>query len=139
MLFRSQPRVLYLALGETDDWAHDGRYDRVLDAFRHTDEILRELWTALQASPQYRGNTSLLITTDHGRGRVGTTWKDHCEKVLVAAETWMAFVSPAWSRRGEWREHAPIETRQVAATLVQWLGVDWKTFDPNAAPPVSVP
>ena len=22
-----RPRVVYLALGETDDWAHDGRYD----------------------------------------------------------------------------------------------------------------
>ena len=36
-LRRAQPRVLYLALGETDDWAHDGRYDRVLETYARTD------------------------------------------------------------------------------------------------------
>lgn len=134
-----QPRVLYLALGETDDWAHDGRYDRVLDAFRTTDDILRELWTALQASPHYRGRTSLLITTDHGRGRGPEDWKHHGEKYPAASDIWMAVVSPAIARRGEWRDHPALEARQVAATLLQWMGEDWKAFDPLAAPPVIVP
>jgi hypothetical protein len=35
-----RPRILYLALGETDDWAHDGRYDRVLEAYARTDGYL---------------------------------------------------------------------------------------------------
>ena len=35
-----RPRVLYLALGETDDWAHDGRYDRVLEAYSRSDRYL---------------------------------------------------------------------------------------------------
>ncbi len=39
-LARHQPRVLYLALGETDDWAHDGRYDRVLEALARSDHYL---------------------------------------------------------------------------------------------------
>ena len=43
------PRVLYLGLGETDDWAHDGRYDRVLEAFARSDEYLKQLWTWLQS------------------------------------------------------------------------------------------
>ena len=37
-LARHRPRVLYLALGETDDWAHNGRYDRVLEAYARSDE-----------------------------------------------------------------------------------------------------
>lgn len=36
-----QPRVLYLGLGETDDWAHDGRYDRTLESYARADEHLR--------------------------------------------------------------------------------------------------
>jgi hypothetical protein len=63
-----KPQVLYLALGETDDWAHDGRYDRVLEAYMRTDRVLRDLWEWLQAHPDYRGRTSVLVTTDHGRG-----------------------------------------------------------------------
>ena len=40
------------------------------------------------------------------------------------------------SRRGEWSGHPPVVTAQAAATLITWMGVDWKKFDPNAAPPV---
>ena len=38
-LARHRPRVIYLALGETDDWAHDGRYDRVLETYTRTDRL----------------------------------------------------------------------------------------------------
>jgi hypothetical protein len=48
----------------------------------------------------------------------------------------MAFVSPGMSRRGEWSDHPPLVTAQVASTLASWMDVDWKTFDPEAAPPV---
>jgi hypothetical protein len=134
-LARHRPRVLYLALGETDDWAHDGRYDRVLETYGRTDRFIKELWEWLQAQPDYRDRTSLLITTDHGRGRTPSDWRDHGEKVKQAGETWMAFVSPNWSRRGEWRGHAPITASQAAATLIAWMGGDWKQFS-SAAPPV---
>jgi hypothetical protein len=135
-LARHRPRVLYLALGETDDWAHDGRYDRVLETLTRTDEYLKELWTWLQAQPEYRGRTSLLITTDHGRGPSPDTWRSHGKDVAGAGETWMAFISPAMSRRGEWRDHPPLAASQAAATLIRWMGLDWTRFDPAAGPPV---
>ena len=133
-LARHKPRVLYLALGETDDWAHDGRYDRVLEALTRTDLYLKELWEWLQAQPEYRGRTHILITTDHGRGRTPATWRDHGEKTAGSGETWMAFVSPSWSKRGEWRGHQPLTTSQAAATLIAWMGGDPKKFAGAAAP-----
>lgn len=135
-LARHQPRVLYLALGETDDWAHDGRYERVLEAYTRTDDYLKQLWTWLQSQPAYRGRTHMLITTDHGRGHTPKDWKDHGKDVVGASETWMAFASPSMSRRGEWSSHPPLTTAQTAATLIKWAGGDWKAFDPAAAPPV---
>jgi hypothetical protein len=136
-LARNRPRVLYLGLGETDDWAHDGRYDRVLETYTRSDEYLKQLWTWLESQPEYRGRTHLLITTDHGRGRTPQDWKGHGKDVTGAGETWMAFVSPAMKQRGEWSTHPPIVTAQVAATLITWMGGDWKAFDPAAAPPIS--
>ena len=138
-LVRHRPRVLYLALGETDDWAHDGRYDRVLEAFARTDQYLAQLWTWLQSQPEYAGQTSLLITTDHGRGRTATDWKHHGEKYAGSGETWMAFVSPRWRARGEWRNHAPLVSAQTAATLLDWMGLDWRAFNPAAAAPIRPP
>ncbi len=135
-LARYRPRVLYLAFGETDDWAHDGRYDRVLDAYSRFDGYLRELWTWLDSQADYQGRTSLLITTDHGRGRGPADWKDHGSRVAGANETWMAFVSPEMRPRGPWSTHPELHASQAAATLITWFGEDWRTFDAAAAPPV---
>ena len=133
-----KPQVLYLALGETDDWAHDGRYDRVLEAYLRSDGILRDLWEWLQNQPEYRGRTSVLITTDHGRGQ-GQQWRHHGAKYSGSEDTWMAFITPHFKARGEWRDHPPLATRQVAATLLDWAGLQWAEFDPQAAPPVRPP
>jgi hypothetical protein len=134
-----RPQVLYLALGETDDWAHDGRYDRVLDAYRRTDDILRELWTWMESQPDYRGRTHILLTTDHGRGTGAAGWRHHGADYPSSESIWMAFVSPRVTTRGEWRSHPPLEARQVAATLLQWLDLDWSSFHAAVGPPVMVP
>jgi hypothetical protein len=135
-LARHRPRVLYLALDETDDWAHDGRYEHALQALHRSDAYLRELWTWLQAQPEYRGRTSLLVTTDHGRGDTPETWRDHGAKVRGSDDVWIAFASPHLTRRGVWRNHAPLSTNQVAATLAAWMGVDWRRERPTAGAPI---
>jgi hypothetical protein len=131
-LERERPRVLYLALGETDDWAHDGRYDRVLDAYARTDRYLQQLWTWLQSQQDYRGRTHLLIATDHGRGQTPRDWRDHGAKIAGADHVWLAFASPDMKQRGEWRDHPPLTNSQVAATLARWMGVDWRALRPTA-------
>ena len=131
----ARPRVVYIAFDETDDWAHGGRYDRVLDALSRTDGYLRELWTWLQSQPDYR-RTHILITTDHGRGRTAEDWRTHGAKIEGAQETWMAFVSPGMARRGEWRDHPALHTNQVAATVAAWAGVNWSRVNPAAGRPV---
>lgn len=135
-LARYRPRVVYIALDETDDWAHARRYDRVLETLHRTDEWLKDLWTALDASPQYRERTALLITTDHGRGRTPKDWHDHGSKVEGAEDVWQAYVVPGIRRRGEWRDGS-LRQSQVASTLARWLGVDFHAARPEAAPPIA--
>ena len=120
----ARPIALYIAFDETDDWAHERNYARLLDSLHRTDGYLKELWTWLQSQPDYR-RTHVLITTDHGRGRTTDDWRTHGAKVEGAQDTWMAFISPAFKQRGEWRDHAPLHTNQAAATMAGWLGVDW--------------
>jgi hypothetical protein len=135
-LARVRPRVLYIAYGETDDWAHDGRYDRVLDSFARFDADLRELWTWLQSQDDYRGRTHIVITTDHGRGHTPAEWGTHGAKVEGAQDVWVAFASPRMARRGEWRDHPPLATNQIAATAAAWLGLDWRAQHPKAGAPI---
>ena len=53
-----QPRVLYLMLGEGDEWAHEGKYDLYLDATRRAERSSsgsgtpRSRWTPMPAAPR---------------------------------------------------------------------------------------
>jgi hypothetical protein len=49
-----QPRVLYVMLGEVDEWAHERRYDLYLDAAFRSDRFIRRMWDAVQSMPAYR-------------------------------------------------------------------------------------
>ena len=136
-----RPRVVYLALGETDDWAHDGRYDRVLEALTRTDRHLEELWKWLQSQNDYRGRTHILITTDHGRGRTPADWRSHGAKIDGAQETWMAFVSAddAATRRvavGCWGggNHEALHTNQGGAAGGGWGGLLGGAHPPRGVP-----
>ena len=44
----AKPRVLHIAFDETDDWAHDKRYNRVLDAIGYLDRCLFKLWETIE-------------------------------------------------------------------------------------------
>jgi hypothetical protein len=124
-LKRVHPRVLYVAFDETDDWAHEGHYDLVLAMLHRTDGYLKELWDTLQADPQYRGTTTLIVTTDHGRGRTADDWRKHGKDVPGADEIWMAIASPDSARRGEWRDHPPLSQNQIAATIAAAFGLNY--------------
>ena len=135
-LQRERPRLLYVGLGDTDEWSHAGNYELVLRALHDTDAFLRELWTWLQSHPQYRGNTTLIVTTDHGRGRGMKDWTDHGADVEGAQDIWIAIAGPDAVRRGEWRDAAPLKQGQVAATVAQAFGLDFSALEPQAYPPI---
>lgn len=132
-----QPRVFLYALGEPDAWAHGRRYDRYLYAIERCDRFIRELWEMLQSRDQYRGTTTFIITTDHGRGVTGDDWTSHGQKVPFSNETWLAALGPDVAAGGERRQHPELVQGQVAATVVQLLGHDWRAFDREAAPPIA--
>jgi hypothetical protein len=132
-LKRVHPRLLYIAFDETDDWAHDGKYDLVLRALHRTDAYLKVLWEALQADPQYRDKTTVIVTTDHGRGPIaGGEWRKHGKDVVGADEIWLALASPDTPRRGRWLNHQPLFQNQIAATIAAALGLDYREQNPQA-------
>jgi hypothetical protein len=131
-----QPRVLYLGLGETDEWAHAKRYDRYLEAAHRFDRFVGELWQELQQRDGYRGSTSLVVTADHGRGD-GPEWKNHGAKVAGAQDIWIAVLGPATPALGERSDAEPVTQAQVAATVAALLGEDYRKAAPAAAPPIA--
>ena len=129
----SHPRVLYLMLGEGDEWAHEGRYDLYLDATRRADSFIERIWDAARLANGGASKTTLIITTDHGRGATTKDWTDHGKSVPAAERTWIAVIGsdvPALRlRRG-----ITVTTSQIAATIAAAVGEDFRSAVPTAAP-----
>ena len=136
-LERRKPKVLYIGLGETDEWGHGRRYDLYLGAANKADTFLAELWKSVQADPQYKDKTALLITTDHGRGSTRVDWTDHGKNVPGAEFIWVAVMGPNVPLMGE-RENIEVTQSQIAATVAALVGENFSTASPKAAPPLPV-
>ncbi len=95
-----KPRLLFVGFGETDEWAHNGRYDLVLQSARAVDGFLRELWQTMQEMPEYRGKTTFIVTTDHGRGDGPENWKHHDWNVEGAENMWIGVAGSGYARPG---------------------------------------
>jgi hypothetical protein len=132
-----QPRLFLLALGEPDEWAHARRYDRYLYSIQRCDRFIRQLWEKLQALPQYRDTTSIVLSPDHGRGITPEDWTSHGKKVTRSNETWFAAFGPDTPARGERRDSAEVTQGQVAATVATLLGEDFRAAFPAAAPAIA--
>jgi Metalloenzyme superfamily len=135
-LVRHKPRVLYIGLGETDEWGHGRRYDLYLGAAHCSDQYLADLWKTLQQMPHYKNKTTLLVTTDHGRGSTRIDWTDHGKKVAGAEYIWIAVMGPDTPKLGV-RANIAATQAQVAATIAALLGEDLNTASPKAAAPLA--
>lgn len=132
-----KPRLLFLSLGETDSWGHAGRYDHYLAAAHRADGSFKVLWETLQSMPEYRGQTSILFTVDHGRGDSPVEWKSHGQDIARSEFIWLAAMGPDTPPLGERSDAPPLTQSQVAATLAALVGEDYCAAVPQAAPPIA--
>jgi hypothetical protein len=139
------PRVLFVGLGETDDWAHAGRYDRYLLAAQQNDRFIELLWETCQKLPSHRDKTLFLITTDHGRGIDREGWKNHGTSHPGSERIWVAAFGPGVRQGGIDTEGKFVPGKfvqgkfvqaQVAATVAAALGEDFTTSSPGIHPPL---
>jgi bisphosphoglycerate-independent phosphoglycerate mutase (AlkP superfamily) len=132
------PKVLFVGYGGTDDWAHEGKYDLVLQAAHQDDQHIKELWELMQSNPVYHDQVTFIITTDHGRGIGLKQWKDHDYNVAGAENIWVAVMGPDTAAKGEMSRVPRVTQSQIAATIAALLGEDYRATVPQAAEPLPV-
>jgi hypothetical protein len=132
----NSPRALFVGYGGTDDWAHEGKYDLVLQAAHEDDQRIAELWRTMQAKPEYHDRATFIITCDHGRGSGLKLWRDHDKNIAGAANIWIAVLGPDTPPTGEMSNVPRVTQSQIAATIAQLLGQDYRAAVPQAAPPL---
>lgn len=130
-----KPRVLYVMFGETDEWGHSRRYDLYLGAARQGDHFIRHLWETAQSMPQYAGKTTLIITTDHGRGSSPANWTGHGRDVQGSEYIWIAVMGPGVKPLGV-RKNVQVTQSQIAGTIASQVGEDFQTAKKDAAAPL---
>ena len=137
-LKRDHPKVLYVSFGDTDEWAHDGKYDFYLEAARTTDAFIQKIVEYCESDPFYKGKTTYLLTCDHGRGfRNGFT--SHGSGCMGSQNTWFMAFGKGVEQLGETTENGPFYNQQFAATIADVLGIDFtpgngvkqQPFDPH--------
>lgn len=151
---REKPKVLFISYGETDDYAHDGKYDEYIFAANRTDRFIKEIWQLVQSTEGYRDNTDLFITVDHGRGDIPKeTWVHHASKTsvtgymsslsnyeegIVGSEAvWMAALGPDVPAQGLIKTTTNcLTSNRIAATLLDYLGVDYRQTQPGMGSPM---
>jgi hypothetical protein len=153
-LRRERPKVLFISYGETDDFAHDGKYDEYVFAANRTDGFIREIWSTLQSIDQYRDNTVLFITVDHGRGesplqswmhhssrqattRVNSGLTQYADGIVGSEATWFAVMGPGVaSSRQILTDGGCLTSNRIAATLMEFLGEDYRDYNPAMGAPI---
>lgn len=153
-LRRENPRLLFISYGETDDFAHDGKYDEYILAAHRTDRFIREVWETLQSLENYRDNTVLIISVDHGRGEEPIeTWLHHAsmrsldgymsslsryENGIVGSEaTWIAAIGPDIAANGLVATgESCVTSDRIAATILQVLGEDYRQYNAEMGTPI---
>jgi hypothetical protein len=132
-----KPKVLYLSLGDTDEWAHASRYDLYLQSVHRVDDYAQELWNALQSMDEYRGKTTLILTVDHGRGSGPKDWSSHGVKHPDSKDIWLAVIGPDTPPLGERSKIPAVTQSQIAATLAALLGENYNAAVPRAGKPIA--
>lgn len=127
---RNRPRVTFIGLDETDKYGHAGRYDEYLKAAHRADQMIAELWRWIQSQPDYKDQTTLFITTDHGRGNGKNNWRSHRLLAPGSRHIWFAVIGPDTPAFGEMRIKSKHYQKQVAKTIAAFLGLDYTNEQP---------
>lgn len=75
-LTKHKPRFLFISLNDSDEWAHRGEWNQYINTLQNYDAYIKELMEKLDAMGEYGKHTTLIVTTDHGRGD-GKDWMHH--------------------------------------------------------------
>tara|TARA_B100001146_G_C16165623_1_gene427683 strand:- start:538 stop:1638 length:1101 start_codon:yes stop_codon:yes gene_type:complete len=124
----NKPRLLYIAYDESDEFAHQKKYGEYLSIINRLDNYISSIWTWTQSQNIYRNKTTLIITTDHGRGGyLNDQWGNHGQDVKGAEFVWAAIIGPDTPSIGELSNIDTVSTNQISSTISHLLGYEFKS------------
>jgi hypothetical protein len=123
LMLNAAPSLLWITLHDMDI-AHSGAYSLYVEGIQRTDRLCVEIWNALQANPEYAGNTTMFILPDFGRDSDqdpgGNGFQHHRTGDPLSRTTWLMALGQG-VRQGAFIER-PIDSLDLTPTIGRLLG-----------------
>lgn len=120
-LEKEQPDVLYVGLGEPDEYAHRGDYEGYLKSLRNADAFLGRLFATLDRMGERGAATNVIMTADHGRA---STFRHHGRWAPESARVWLFAAGPGITHHGRVASPEERHLADVAPTIRVLVGLD---------------
>lgn len=147
-LGEKHPKLLFVEFCETDFYGHHGKWNEYLNAAHQNDAFIRKLWQYCQNDEFYKGNTTFIITCDHGRGESlgihvnrgevdsAASWTEHGKHIAGSNQTWLVAFGNHIQHLGEVEGGKTIYTKQIAPTIASILNVPFTNSNEQVATPI---
>lgn len=117
------PSLLWVTLHDMDI-AHSGAYSLYIEGIRRSDRLCVDVWNAVQAHPEYAGNTTMFVLPDFGRDSDldsgGNGFQHHRTGDALSRTTWMMVLGPG-IRQGHIISR-PVDSLDLVPTLGSLMG-----------------
>jgi hypothetical protein len=128
-----RPALLFVGLGEPDEYAHRGDRIGYMASLRYADEFVGQLLATLDRMGERGRRTLVLVTSDHGRGR---NYRDHGSRFPESARVWLAAFGGPVHARGFVEAPQPRRLADIAPTIRTVLAMK-PDGDPSGGMPLS--
>jgi hypothetical protein len=123
-----KPNAMYISYGDTDELAHAGNYPQYLKAAHRFDEFIKSIYDFVNTDPEYKGKTTILITTDHGRGDMTKTqWTSHGQKINDSHQIWYAMIGAGVEPLGEVKSNEQVYQKELIHKLAKIVHVEFSS------------
>jgi Metalloenzyme superfamily len=122
-----QPKVMYIGFGEADEFGHQKEYNNYIHNLNMVDSLINNLWEWIETNEAYKNKTTILITTDHGRGAKPKNWNKHGIFVKGSNHTWMAIMGNCIKPLGEHTKESQVYSYQIAPTIANLMGTEFSS------------
>lgn len=122
-LTKYRPRFLYISLNDSDEYGHMGDYANYVNTLHTHDSWIQLLFKTLEDLGEYGKRTTVIVTTDHGRGANPKDWRDHGAWVNGCEKIWLFAKGPYTAKTGILKTEGSYTHLNIRPTVETLLGL----------------